>query len=202
MTWSDDPTRQCHHHVEVLVDAPLDVCFGIWLDWKKLINFLDLVQQARPPLGAHIATVTAVAAVLHILTLCPALLRYCRSGWTTIPQTWLYSSASIVGVSVALLRLCLRHALILCEHATQHSSLLGRQQAQRHAPLVCIRLRQRPSHASPVPLLFGTVGPCLGPVWHSFTGGSSSSTQPATTPAPPACHLPGRALLPITATRK
>ncbi len=162
MTWSDDPTRQCHHHVEVLVDAPLDVCFGIWLDWKKLINFLDLVQQARPPLGAHIATVTAVAAVLHILTLCPALLRYCRSGWTTIPQTWLYSSASIVGVSVALLRLCLRHALILCEHATQHSSLLGRQQAQqaqRHAPLVCIRLRQRPSHASPVPLLFGTVVP-------------------------------------------
>jgi hypothetical protein len=132
MTWSDDPTRQCHHHVEVLVDAPLDVCFGIWLDWKKLINFLDLVQQARPPLGAHIATVTAVAAVLHILTLCPALLRYCRSGWTTIPQTWLYSSASIVGVSVALLRLCLPprpnplracHSTAACWAGSRHSAM-------------------------------------------------------------------------------
>lgn len=49
MTWSDDPTRLCHHHAEVLVDAPLDVCYGLWADWKKIIDFMDLVQQARAP---------------------------------------------------------------------------------------------------------------------------------------------------------
>lgn len=45
ITWSEDPKQQCHHHAEVVVDAPVDTCFSLWMDWSKIIDFLDLVGQ-------------------------------------------------------------------------------------------------------------------------------------------------------------
>ena len=45
ITFSEDPSRQCHHNAEVLVDAPLDLCYSLWHDWTKLLDFLDLVGQ-------------------------------------------------------------------------------------------------------------------------------------------------------------
>eukprot|EP00878_Enallax_costatus_P003970 GHUV01004192.1.p1 GENE.GHUV01004192.1~~GHUV01004192.1.p1 ORF type:complete len:414 (+),score=134.93 GHUV01004192.1:81-1322(+) len=45
ITWSDDPKQQCHHQAEVVVDAPVDACFALWMDWTKIIDFLDLIGQ-------------------------------------------------------------------------------------------------------------------------------------------------------------
>lgn len=45
ITYSEEPEHQCHHVVEVLVDAPVDVCFALWNDWHRLIDFLDLIGQ-------------------------------------------------------------------------------------------------------------------------------------------------------------
>lgn len=45
ITWSDDPKQQCHHQAEVVVDAPVGACFSLWMDWTKIIDFLDLIGQ-------------------------------------------------------------------------------------------------------------------------------------------------------------
>ncbi|KAF8062649.1 hypothetical protein HT031_003978 [Scenedesmus sp. PABB004] len=45
ISWSDDPTRQCHHAAEVVVDAPIGAAFALWADWARLIEFMDLVGQ-------------------------------------------------------------------------------------------------------------------------------------------------------------
>jgi hypothetical protein len=49
ISFSQDDNKQCHHNAEVLVDAPLDVCYSMWSDWTKLLDFLDLVGQV----GVH-----------------------------------------------------------------------------------------------------------------------------------------------------
>jgi hypothetical protein len=45
ISFSKDDDKQCHHNAEVLVDAPFDVCYSMWSDWTKLLDFLDLVGQ-------------------------------------------------------------------------------------------------------------------------------------------------------------
>ncbi|KAF6262072.1 hypothetical protein COO60DRAFT_689041 [Scenedesmus sp. NREL 46B-D3] len=45
ISFSDDPSKQCHHRAEVVVDAPIDVCFAMWSDWTKLVDFMDLIGQ-------------------------------------------------------------------------------------------------------------------------------------------------------------
>lgn len=47
ISFSEDPQRVCHHHAEVVVDAPIDACYSLWADWPKLIDFLDLIGQVR-----------------------------------------------------------------------------------------------------------------------------------------------------------
>jgi hypothetical protein len=48
ITFCDEPDLQCHHKAEVLVDAPADVCFALWSDWSRLVDFMDLIGQVRP----------------------------------------------------------------------------------------------------------------------------------------------------------
>lgn len=45
ISFSKDDNKQCHHNAAVIVDAPLDVCYSLWSDWTKLLEFLDLVGQ-------------------------------------------------------------------------------------------------------------------------------------------------------------
>lgn len=41
----------CHHMAAITVQAPPEVCFSIWDDWNRLVDFLDLVSQVRGELG-------------------------------------------------------------------------------------------------------------------------------------------------------
>ncbi|WIA20940.1 hypothetical protein OEZ85_005281 [Tetradesmus obliquus] len=45
ISFSEDPSKQCHHRAEVVVDAPIEACFAMWSDWSKLVDFMDLIGQ-------------------------------------------------------------------------------------------------------------------------------------------------------------
>lgn len=47
ISFSTDEHKQCHHNAEVWVDAPIDVCYAKWIEWNKLLDFLDLIGQVR-----------------------------------------------------------------------------------------------------------------------------------------------------------
>jgi len=47
ITFSEQPEHACVHVVEAVVNAPADVCFALWDDWQRLVDFLDLVGQVR-----------------------------------------------------------------------------------------------------------------------------------------------------------
>lgn len=56
ITYSEDPEHACRHAAEVVVAAPPDVCFALWNDWQRLVDFLDLIGQVRDAMGcAHAA---------------------------------------------------------------------------------------------------------------------------------------------------
>lgn len=48
VTYSSKPSDTCHHMSAVKVQAPASVCFSIWNNWNRLVDFLDLVCQVRP----------------------------------------------------------------------------------------------------------------------------------------------------------
>eukprot|EP00798_Chlamydomonas_sp_ICE-L_P022812 gene22812-29983_t len=43
--YSGEPHDRAHHQTGVRVNAPASVCYGIWHDWNRLVDFLDLVGQ-------------------------------------------------------------------------------------------------------------------------------------------------------------
>jgi hypothetical protein len=47
ITFSEVKEDRCHHLVGIDVDAPSALCFSIWNDWNRLVEFLDLVNQVR-----------------------------------------------------------------------------------------------------------------------------------------------------------
>jgi uncharacterized membrane protein len=47
ISFSQDPSKQCHHRAEVVVDAPIDACFAMWSDWTQLVEFMDLIGQVQ-----------------------------------------------------------------------------------------------------------------------------------------------------------
>lgn len=47
VSFSEDPEHICHHMAAIDVDAPASVCFSLWNDWNRLVDFLDLINQVR-----------------------------------------------------------------------------------------------------------------------------------------------------------
>lgn len=47
ISYSEDPQHSCHIAVVVEVDAPVSVCYDLWNDYSRLVEWLDLVAQAR-----------------------------------------------------------------------------------------------------------------------------------------------------------
>eukprot|EP00195_Chlamydomonas_chlamydogama_P003447 CAMPEP_0202919418 /NCGR_PEP_ID=MMETSP1392-20130828/75775_1 /ASSEMBLY_ACC=CAM_ASM_000868 /TAXON_ID=225041 /ORGANISM="Chlamydomonas chlamydogama, Strain SAG 11-48b" /LENGTH=318 /DNA_ID=CAMNT_0049612769 /DNA_START=156 /DNA_END=1112 /DNA_ORIENTATION=- len=45
ITFSEDEQQRCHHMVAIEVDAPASVCFELWNDWNRLVDYLDLISQ-------------------------------------------------------------------------------------------------------------------------------------------------------------
>ncbi|GAX84328.1 hypothetical protein CEUSTIGMA_g11750.t1 [Chlamydomonas eustigma] len=45
ITFSKEKEDRCHHMSGIDVDAPAALCFSIWNDWNRLVDFLDLVNQ-------------------------------------------------------------------------------------------------------------------------------------------------------------
>lgn len=65
ISFSEDDDKQCHHTAEIAVDAPAPLCYSLWADWTKLMDWMDLVAQVRPQQAAatHLAPRTACALV-------------------------------------------------------------------------------------------------------------------------------------------
>lgn len=53
ISFSEQPGDVAGHGFSVVVDAPSSVCFGIWNDWNRLVEFLDLVAQVCLVVGKH-----------------------------------------------------------------------------------------------------------------------------------------------------
>lgn len=51
ITYSTEEQHRCHHMVAVEVDAPAHICFDLWNDWNRLVDFLDLVTQVETASG-------------------------------------------------------------------------------------------------------------------------------------------------------
>ncbi len=47
ITYSEDEKHFCAHEAKVVVDAPASVCFGLWDDWHRIVDYMDLVAQVR-----------------------------------------------------------------------------------------------------------------------------------------------------------
>lgn len=45
ITYSEDPRHVAPHSVSILVNAPPRICYELWHDWNRLVEFLDLVAQ-------------------------------------------------------------------------------------------------------------------------------------------------------------
>jgi hypothetical protein len=45
ISYSEQAEDRCHLLLATKVDAPASVCFEIWNDWNRLVDFLDLVSQ-------------------------------------------------------------------------------------------------------------------------------------------------------------
>lgn len=37
--------HRCHHMVAIDVEAPASVCYDLWSNWARLVDFLDLISQ-------------------------------------------------------------------------------------------------------------------------------------------------------------
>ncbi len=49
ITYSEDPRHVAPHSVSILVNAPPRICYELWSDWNRLVEFLDLVAQVGGP---------------------------------------------------------------------------------------------------------------------------------------------------------
>jgi hypothetical protein len=45
ITYSEDERHFCAQDATVVVDAPASVCFGLWDDWHRLVDYMDLIAQ-------------------------------------------------------------------------------------------------------------------------------------------------------------
>ncbi|GFR40384.1 hypothetical protein Agub_g934 [Astrephomene gubernaculifera] len=45
INFTEDPEGIAEHVVSTVVDAPVSVCYNLWNDWNRLVEFLDLVAQ-------------------------------------------------------------------------------------------------------------------------------------------------------------
>lgn len=45
ISWTDEEEYRCHHMVAVEVDAPASVCYALWDDWSRMVDYLDLITQ-------------------------------------------------------------------------------------------------------------------------------------------------------------
>ena len=55
VSFSDEPGQLCHHMAAVTVNGVTpDICFSIWDDWNRLVDFLDLVCQVGLIMGGHL----------------------------------------------------------------------------------------------------------------------------------------------------
>ncbi|GIL82372.1 hypothetical protein Vretimale_11807 [Volvox reticuliferus] len=45
ISFSENEKDVATHNLVIDVDAPANICFGIWNDWNRLVEFLDLVAQ-------------------------------------------------------------------------------------------------------------------------------------------------------------
>jgi aminopeptidase-like protein len=53
ITYSDDERHFCAHDAAVVVDAPVSLCFGLWDDWHRLVDYMDLIAQVGGSGTAH-----------------------------------------------------------------------------------------------------------------------------------------------------
>ena len=49
IVYNFDEEATCHHMVGIKVDAPASVCFDLWMDWPRLVDFMDLIGQVGLP---------------------------------------------------------------------------------------------------------------------------------------------------------
>ena len=47
ISFSDRPEHACRNMIGVSVQAPVELCFDLWNDWARLVDFLDLISQVR-----------------------------------------------------------------------------------------------------------------------------------------------------------
>lgn len=53
ISYSDRTDHACRHLVGVSVQAPVAVCFDLWNDWARLVDFLDLISQVWAAVGGR-----------------------------------------------------------------------------------------------------------------------------------------------------
>ena len=78
ISFSDKPEHRCHHLCAVEVEAPASVCFALWNDWNRLVEFLDLIAQ--------VGVAACVCAWFGSRSLVPAMQRHGRS-FSTRPSS-------------------------------------------------------------------------------------------------------------------
>ncbi len=67
ITYSEEEKHFCAHEAKVVVDAPASVCFGLWDDWHRIVDYIDLVAQVRgnPRHHARQVAVSLVSLQYH-----------------------------------------------------------------------------------------------------------------------------------------
>eukprot|EP00955_Chlamydomonas_euryale_P057225 356698-Chlamydomonas_euryale.AAC.5 len=63
VSFSDAESHTCRYHLAVDVEAPSDVCFDIWNDWNRIVDYMDLVSQV----GSCIAWLGAARCMLYTI---------------------------------------------------------------------------------------------------------------------------------------
>lgn len=96
ISYSDKGEHRCHYMLAVEVDAPVSICYELWNDWCRLVDFLDLVAQVCvQPL--------CLCLVHRAASLTVNLFTPCRLASIQTTQTAAYSSASTDGVGVVVM---------------------------------------------------------------------------------------------------
>ncbi len=63
ISYSDSSEHTCHHMIGITVEAPVSVCFDLWDDWCRLLDFLDLVSQVGDSADARAGAVECFGRV-------------------------------------------------------------------------------------------------------------------------------------------
>lgn len=105
VSWSETEAHACRYLVGVQVQAPVSVCFELWDDWARLVDFLDLISQVRGRVLRCCARAGSRGGErkgsrhLRCAPCSPLPTPLPRLGWTLMSRTWACSSASTDGVS-------------------------------------------------------------------------------------------------------